>query len=63
MKKHELITPAILLDMDALENNINSYQALCDKHGKENWPMIKTHGLSEDADGCRGNRFPVRHHR
>ena len=43
MKKHELITPAILLDMDALENNINSYQALCDKHGKEVWPMIKTH--------------------
>lgn len=43
MKKHELQTPAILLDMDALENNINSYQALCDKHNKEMWPMIKTH--------------------
>ena len=43
MKKHELATPAILPDLDALENNINSYQALCDKHGKEMWPMIKTH--------------------
>ena len=43
MKKHELATPAILLDLDALENNINSYQALCDKYGKQMWPMIKTH--------------------
>ena len=38
MKKHEIITPAILLDMDAFENNINSYQALCDQYGKETGP-------------------------
>lgn len=43
MKKHELQTPAILLDMDALEKNINSWQELCNKNGKEMWPMIKTH--------------------
>ena len=49
MKKHEIITPAILLDMDAFENNIKSYQALCDAHGKENWPMIKTHKSSAVA--------------
>ena len=46
MKKHELQTPAILLDMDALENNIKSWQALCDANGKEMWPMIKTHKSS-----------------
>lgn len=46
MKKHELITPAILLDLDALEKNINRYQALCTKHDKEVWPMIKTHKSS-----------------
>ena len=49
MKKHELVTPAILLDMDAFENNINSYQALCNEHGKEMWPMIKTHKSSAVA--------------
>lgn len=46
MKKHELQTPTILLNMDALENNINSWQALCDANGKEMWPMIKTHKSS-----------------
>ena len=32
MKKHEIITPAILLDMDAFENNIKSvplYATFC----------------------------------
>ena len=43
MKKHELQTPAILLDLDALEKNISTWQALCSKNGKELWPMIKTH--------------------
>ena len=43
MKKHELQTPAILLDLDKLEHNIQSWQALCNENGKELWPMIKTH--------------------
>ena len=46
MKKNELQTPAILLDMDALERNIRSYQERCNKNGKELWPMIKTHKSS-----------------
>ena len=46
MKKHDLQTPAILLDMDALERNIHSHQALCDKNGKALWPMVKTHKSS-----------------
>ena len=43
MKKHELQTPAILLDLDKLEHNIQSWLALCNENGKELWPMIKTH--------------------
>ena len=43
MKKHELQTPAILLDLDKLEHNIQSWQALCNENGKQLWPMIKTH--------------------
>lgn len=47
MKKEDLKTPAILLNLDALENNIKVYQELCDKNGKELWPMIKTHKSTE----------------
>ena len=38
MKKHELQTPAILLDLDKLEHNIQSWQALCNENGKQLWP-------------------------
>ena len=47
MKKQSLQTPAIILNLDALENNIKSYQELCDKNNKELWPMIKTHKSTE----------------
>lgn len=43
MKKQDLQTPAILLDLDKLEQNIRSWQALCTKYNKAMWPMIKTH--------------------
>ena len=47
MKKAELKTPTILLNMKAIKNNIEVYQELCDKNGKELWPMIKTHKSRE----------------
>lgn len=47
MKKENLKTPAILLNIDALENNIKTYQKMCDDNGKELWPMIKTHKSKE----------------
>lgn len=31
------------MDLDKLEHNIQSWQALCNENGKELWPMIKTH--------------------
>lgn len=43
MKIHELPTPCILLDMGVLERNIEKYQILANKYGKELWPMVKTH--------------------
>jgi len=43
LKKWELQTPAILVDLDILENNIRRVQSLCNENGKQLWPMIKTH--------------------
>ena len=47
MKINDLQTPAILLNLDALENNIKVYQNVCSENGKELWPMIKTHKSTE----------------
>lgn len=47
MKKSELQTPAILVDLDILDTNIKRYQALSNKQGKQLWPMIKTHKSTE----------------
>lgn len=59
MKKIELQTPAILLDLDILDNNINRIQSLCNINGKQLWPMIKTHKSTEivkmqEAAGATG---------
>ena len=43
MKLEELRTPAILLDLDALQRNIEVYGAQAKRYGKELWPMVKTH--------------------
>ena len=47
MKKQELKTPTILLNIEALKNNIKKYQKLCTDYKKELWPMIKTHKSME----------------
>ena len=59
MNKQQLRTPAILVDLDALERNIARYQALCDRHGKQLWPMVKTHKstsftLMQQRAGAKG---------
>lgn len=43
MKIQNLHTPAILLDLNILEKNIQSYQNACDATSKQLWPMVKTH--------------------
>lgn len=43
MYKSDLPTPAVLVDLDVLAANIRKYQEQCDRHGKQLWPMVKTH--------------------
>lgn len=41
----EIDTPAVLVDLDVAEANIDRYQAYCDEHGLKLRPHIKTHKL------------------
>lgn len=47
MKKLELQTPAILVDTDIMERNIRKYHGEAAAHGRELWPMLKTHKSTE----------------
>ncbi|MDY3006061.1 alanine racemase [Anaerococcus porci] len=47
MKLDNLSTPSIILNLDALENNIKRFHGLALENNKEIWPMIKTHKSSE----------------
>lgn len=49
MQKSQLQTPAILVDLDILANNIKKFQELCNQNGKQLWPMVKTHKSTEIA--------------
>lgn len=42
----ELETPAVSLDLDIAEKNLQTYQQACDKYEKSLWPMVKTHKSS-----------------
>jgi D-serine deaminase-like pyridoxal phosphate-dependent protein len=42
---HDLETPAVLIDMDRVERNIQQMQAVCDKHNVQFRPHIKTHKI------------------
>lgn len=43
MNKMDLQTPAIILNLDTLENNIRACQEVCTLNKKALWPMVKTH--------------------
>lgn len=45
----DLATPGILVDLDILENNIKEEADAARMHGKELWPMVKTHKSLEIA--------------
>ncbi len=45
----DLPTPTLLVDEDRLRANIQRMQSLCDAHGTELWPHIKTHKMLEVA--------------
>ncbi len=40
---NDLETPRVLIDLDRLEKNLRFQQEICDRHGVELWPHIKTH--------------------
>jgi len=39
----DIVTPAILLDLNILESNIKKFQQMAAKGNKTLWPMVKTH--------------------
>ena len=45
----ELMTPALVLDLDALEQNLRAYQQLINAHGLEARPHAKSHKCAEIA--------------
>ena len=45
----ELPTPSVIVDIDKMEHNINSWQAEVDKYGTALRPHIKTHKIPEIA--------------
>ena len=49
MNIHEIYTPAILLNLDYMEHNLKKYCDAAAAHGKQIWPMIKTHKSTELA--------------
>ena len=59
MKINELQTPAILVDLDRMEDNLHTYHRAALARGKQVWPMLKTHKSRELArlqaeTGCSG---------
>jgi len=62
MTIHDLPTPAVLIDASRLAGNISSMQQVCDAHGVELWPHVKTHKLipvlrQQLAAGAKGATF------
>lgn len=49
MNRRDLETPAFLLDLDVLEHNLRRYHQAARLHGKQIWPMVKTHKSTELA--------------
>ena len=49
MKIDEVYTPAIVVDLDAMKGNLKKYADEAKKHGKQIWPMLKTHKSIELA--------------
>jgi len=45
----ELMTPALVLDLDAFEQNISAYQQLINAHGLKARPHAKNHKCAEIA--------------
>ena len=49
MRIEDLDTPFLMVDLDALEENLDRYQAYFDTHGIGFRPHIKTHKMAQVA--------------
>ena len=49
MKLQDLQTPAVVIRQESMLENLKKYQKKCDEHGKQLWPMLKTHKSTEIA--------------
>jgi len=61
MELKDLQTPCWLVDQHRLQENIEEFQRVAEKHKKQLWPMIKTHKCStiarlQKAAGAQGFR-------
>ncbi len=59
MNIYKVKTPAIILNLDAMEHNLKKYCDEANKYQKQIWPMLKTHKSTELAKlqmeyGCTG---------
>lgn len=59
MKINHVYTPAVVLNLDAMEHNLKKYADAAASYGKTIWPMIKTHkstelALLQQQYGCTG---------
>jgi D-serine deaminase-like pyridoxal phosphate-dependent protein len=45
LKRDDLDTPALTIDLEVMADNIHRLQAYCDRHGLANRPHIKTHKI------------------
>jgi D-serine deaminase-like pyridoxal phosphate-dependent protein len=50
MQRHDLSTPAVIIDLDRVEANIARLQRYLDEHGIANRPHIKTHKVPTVAE-------------
>ncbi|MGM0602445.1 MAG: alanine racemase [Bacillota bacterium] len=49
MKKEEIPTPSFFVNLDILDENIESMAEMCKEKNKELWPMVKTHKSTQIA--------------
>ena len=54
MSKWDLETPALCVDLDALETNIARMQAFAEQHGIALRPHAKTHKCADDRRAATG---------
>ena len=53
MKIHELETPALIIDLDRMEGNLQRMADYCHEHGLDLRPHTKTHKIPSAPSGLK----------